>query len=102
MIKKHILLLFIFALPNAWADEGIRWQAWSASAFSQAKANGRLILINVGHEGCTACLYMEKNTFSDPDVIKLVNDNFVAIQVDSEARPDIGEAIQTRPGRRML
>lgn len=86
-----MLILLCFALPNTWASEEIRWQEWSASTFSQAKAKNRLILINVGHEGCTACRFMEENTFNNPEVIKLVNDNFVAIQVDSEARPDIGE-----------
>jgi len=91
MVKKLILLLLSFVLPNTWADEGIRWQEWSSSTFAQAKNKNRLILINVGHEGCTACRFMEENTFNNPEVIKLVNDNFVAIQVDSEARPDIGE-----------
>ena len=91
MLKMTMLILLCFALPNTWASEEIRWQEWSASTFSQAKAKNRLILINVGHEGCTACRFMEENTFNNPEVIKLVNDNFVAIQVDSEARPDIGE-----------
>ena len=91
MIKKLIILLLSFSLSNTWASEGILWQEWSASTFSQAKAKNRLILINVGHEGCTACRFMEENTFSDSAVIELVNANFVAIQVDSEARPDIGE-----------
>jgi len=91
MIKNTILILLSFALSNTWASEEILWQDWSASTFSQAKGTNRLILINVGHEGCTACRFMEENTFSDPAVIELVNANFVAIQVDSEARPDIGE-----------
>jgi len=72
-------------------EEGIHWQDWSASVFARAKAQNRPILLNVGHEGCTACLFMERNTFSDAAVIALVNRHFVAIQVDSEARPDIGE-----------
>ncbi len=76
---------------SALADDGIHWRNWSANSFAEAKASQRLILINVGHEGCTACMFMEANTFSNAAVIKLVNDNFIAIQVDSEARPDIGE-----------
>ncbi len=91
MIKKIIFLLLCFALTNIWANEKIEWQEWSAITFAKAKAENRLILINVGHEGCTACRFMEENTFSNPRVIELINANFVAIQVDSEARPDIGE-----------
>ncbi|RLA45690.1 MAG: hypothetical protein DRR42_19115, partial [Gammaproteobacteria bacterium] len=83
--------LLAFTLANSWANEGIQWREWSASTFAEAKAKNRLILINVGHEGCTACRFMEENTFSNSEVIELVNANFIAIQVDSEARPDIGE-----------
>ena len=34
---------------------------------------------------------MEETTFRDPGVIALLNEAFIPIQVDSEARPDIGE-----------
>ncbi|MBV1932382.1 MAG: DUF255 domain-containing protein [Porticoccaceae bacterium] len=91
MIKKLALGFIALVLNNTWAGESIHWQDWSASTFADAKAQNRLILVNVGHEGCTACRFMEENTFSNPAVITLVNANFVAIQVDSEARPDIGE-----------
>lgn len=91
MIKKLALGFIALALNNTWAGDSIHWQDWSASTFADAKTQNRLILINVGHEGCTACRFMEENTFSNPEVIALVNSNFVAIQVDSEARPDIGE-----------
>ncbi len=96
MIKQIALrglILTSTALTStiSWASEGIQWREWSASTFAEAKDKNRLILINVGHEGCTACRFMEENTFSNADVIALVNKNFIAIQVDSEARPDIGE-----------
>ncbi len=93
MIKKIVLGFMVLAFNNTCAGdgEGIDWQDWSATTFARAKTQNRLILINVGHEGCTACRFMEVNTFSNPEVIALVNSNFVAIQVDSEARPDIGE-----------
>ena len=91
MIKQIALGVLAFSLTNSWASEGIQWREWSADTFAEAKAKNRLILINVGHEGCTACRFMEENTFSNPEVIELVNGNFIAIQVDSEARPDIGE-----------
>lgn len=70
---------------------GVEWLSWQAESFAKAKREGKLILINVGMEGCTACNRMERITYQDPAVIKLVNQSFVAISVDSQARPDIGE-----------
>ena len=42
-------------------------------------------------EGCAACARMESLTYTNPGVIDLVNRHFIAIEVDAEARPDIGE-----------
>ncbi|MBE8168128.1 MAG: thioredoxin domain-containing protein [Shewanella sp.] len=87
-------LLVLTSVSNVNAADGsdkIRWNPWQQSAFKQAKAENKLILINVGLEGCTACNRMAKDTYSDPNVIKLLNDHFISIEVDSQARPDIGE-----------
>ena len=73
------------------AAEGIDWNHWEIGAFATAKAQNKMILINVGMEGCTACARMEALTYADRDVIDLINEHFIAIEVDAEARPDIGE-----------
>ncbi len=80
---KNIVTVMILAVTGhqALADDQIRWLDWSAEAFAEARSQNKLILVNVGHEGCTACRFMEANTFSNQDVIDLVNANFVAIQV---------------------
>jgi len=72
-------------------ENKINWQEWSKNAFDEAKATNRPMIINVGHEGCIACRWMKDETFSESEVIEIINKNFIAIQVDSEMRPDIGE-----------
>ncbi len=95
-IFKCILLSVFFF--SSWAQAvstsqagGIEWLSWQADSFAKAQQEGKLILINVGMEGCTACNRMERITYQNPEVIKLVKKHFVAISVDSQARPDIGE-----------
>ena len=73
------------------AADAIRWQHWELDAFAQAKAQNRIILVSVGMEGCAACGRMEALTYTDADVINSIDEHFVAIEVDAEARPDIGE-----------
>ncbi|MDH3647780.1 MAG: DUF255 domain-containing protein, partial [Gammaproteobacteria bacterium] len=90
MLKKIAVVLFL--LPaGASGAAGIEWHQWSTAPFKQASAQNKLILIDVGMEGCTACRRMDEVTFTHPAVIKLIQEHFVAIAVDSEARPDIGE-----------
>ena len=69
----------------------IDWHHWELAAFETAKAQDNVILLSVGMEGCAACARMESVTYTDPGVIDLINEHFIAIEVDAEARPDIGE-----------
>ncbi len=69
----------------------ISWQDWTPDVFAQARRDGKLILIDVGMEGCTACRWMDELTYTHPKVVSRIAEHFVAIQVDGEARPDIGE-----------
>lgn len=81
-------LLFVSGTAAA---ESINWHHWELGAFEAAKAQNKIILVNVGMEGCAACGRMEALTYADSNVIALINEHFVAIEVDAEARPDIGE-----------
>ena len=89
--SQRLLIPSLILVMSQAAEAGIAWRSWGASAFEDARNAARPIVVNVGHEGCTACRMMEQNTFSDPRVIEFINQNFVAIQVDSEMQPDIGE-----------
>lgn len=76
------------ALPRV---SQISWRDWQPETFADARSRGRMVLIDVGMEGCTACRWMDEDTYRHPEVVALVEEHFVAVQVDGEARPDIGE-----------
>ena len=92
-MKQTILILFLFGgfLFNTVQAEKIQWQQWGKAAFVQAQAEDKMILLDVGMEGCTACRWMDEITYTHDKVIKLVNEHFVAIVADAEAQPDLGE-----------
>lgn len=69
----------------------IEWHDFEPSTFADAAARNRIIVVDVGMEGCTACRWMDEKTYANPEVIARINAEFVAITVDAEARPDIGE-----------
>ena len=90
MAPRSIWILLAL-LPTALAAETIDWHHWELAAFETAKTQNKIILVNVGMEGCVACEWMQDKTYTDSGVISLLNEHFVSIEVDSEARPDIGE-----------
>jgi uncharacterized protein YyaL (SSP411 family) len=91
LASARLVVVGCLALASELACAAIAWRGWDAAAFEAARSADRPILVNVGHEGCSACRAMAAGAFSDPRVIALVNQAFVAIQVDSEMQPDIGE-----------
>ena len=80
------------AVPPA-GDEiaEVQWVDWDQATFARAAAEDRIILINVVAEWCHWCHVMEETTYADPEVARLLRDNFVTIRVDSDARPDVSE-----------
>lgn len=86
----RFLALILMSVSCVGAEE-IRWRHWDVDAFNDAREQNRIILVSVGMEGCAACARMESLTYTNSAVIDLVNRDFVAIEVDAEARPDIGE-----------
>ncbi len=88
LLQWSLGLIFV---PAAFAADSIDWHDWEIAAFERAQAENKIILVSVGMEGCGACARMEALTYTDSGVIERLNENFIAIEVDAEARPDIGE-----------
>jgi uncharacterized protein len=85
------------------ADNPVEWWPWEAAALAEAERRGVPILLSVGYAACHWCHVMAHESFEDPEVARLMNDNFVCIKVDREERPDVDavymEATQAMTGR---
>ena len=73
------------------ARNPIDWYPWGEAAFKKAAAENKPIFMSIGYTTCHWCHVMEHESFEDEDVAKLINENYVAIKVDREERPDIDE-----------
>lgn len=69
----------------------IGWREWSKDAFEDAKRENKLVLLDLSASWCHWCHVMDQSTYSDPEIVKTINDSFVAIRVDIDKRPDISE-----------
>lgn len=72
-------------------DNPVAWQQWSSSSIRLARRSNRLIFLSIGYSACHWCHVMERESFSSPEIAKVLNDNFIPIKVDREARPDVDE-----------
>src|SRR5690348_9663312 len=84
------------------AGNPVDWQPWDESALAQARAEDRPILVSIGYSACHWCHVMERESFEDPEIARLMNERFVCIKVDREERPDVDavymEAVQLMTG----
>ena len=71
------------------ANNPVDWYPWGPEALERAKSEDKPILLSVGYSACHWCHVMERESFENPEIAKLMNDNFVSIKVDREERPDI-------------
>lgn len=67
----------------------VDWYPWGEEAFKKAVEEDKPIFLSIGYSSCHWCHVMEKESFRDLEVAKIINENFVPIKVDREERPDI-------------
>ncbi len=77
------------------AENPVDWYPWGKEAFEKARKENKLIFLSIGYSTCHWCHVMAHESFEDPLVAKLLNDEFVSIKVDREERPDIDKIYMT-------
>ncbi len=71
------------------ARNPVDWYPWSEEAFERAAMEEKPVFLSIGYATCHWCHVMEHESFEDEEIAALINDNFVAIKVDREERPDL-------------
>jgi uncharacterized protein YyaL (SSP411 family) len=71
------------------AHNPVDWYPWGSEAFDLARRSNRPVFLSIGYATCHWCHVMERESFEDEEVARLMNDAFVSVKVDREERPDI-------------
>ena len=72
----------------------IQWNEWGEEAFATAQRENKPILLDIGAVWCHWCHVMDRESYDDPEVARIVNERFVAVKVDRDERPDIDSRYQ--------
>jgi uncharacterized protein len=71
------------------AHNPVDWYSWSPEAFQAAKDFDKPIFLSIGYSTCHWCHVMEKESFEDVELARLMNDIFINIKVDREELPEV-------------
>ncbi len=84
------------------AENPVDWLPWGPEALAAARARDVPLVVSIGYSSCHWCHVMEHESFEDPGVAALMNEEFVCVKVDREERPDVDalymEAVQGMTG----
>ncbi|MCS7161452.1 MAG: thioredoxin domain-containing protein, partial [Gemmatales bacterium] len=73
------------------AENPVDWYPWCPEALERARREDKPIFLSVGYAACHWCHVMERESFEDPDIARILNEHFINIKVDREERPDIDQ-----------
>lgn len=101
MIKPHngassilVLVVLLFTVTGAMAQEkeeapeSITWLGYN-DALAKARDFDKPIFIHFTAPWCKWCVKMKKETYTDPQVINYMEENFVPVIVDTEKLPSL-------------
>lgn len=87
---KHYVgvIIFIFTSVTVSEAQKIKWLSWEEAIEASAKEEKK-IFVDIYTQWCGWCKKMDATTFSDPNIVKYINENYYAIKFDAELKEDI-------------
>ncbi len=67
----------------------VDWRPWGDEAFAAARRLDRPVFVSIGYSACHWCHVMAEESFSDPAIASLLNNDFICVKVDREEHPDL-------------
>ena len=77
------------------AHQPIDWHEWGDAAFARAKAEDKAILLDIGAVWCHWCHVIDRESYENAEIAKIINEHFVAVKVDRDERPDVDSRYQS-------
>ncbi|NJD10672.1 MAG: thioredoxin domain-containing protein [Gemmatimonadetes bacterium] len=71
------------------AAQPVHWAPWGEAAFERARRLDRPVLLDIGAIWCHWCHVMDRESYEDPALAALINEQFVPVKVDRDERPDV-------------
>jgi uncharacterized protein YyaL (SSP411 family) len=77
------------------AHQPIDWCEWGEAAFARAKNEDKPILLDIGAVWCHWCHVIDRESYENPEIARVINERFVPVKVDRDERPDVDSRYQS-------
>ena len=65
----------------------VAWQEWNAETVARARRENKLLFVSSGYFSCHWCHVMQKESYRNPEIARLLNTYFIPVKVDRELNP---------------
>ncbi|MGB1110445.1 MAG: DUF255 domain-containing protein [Gammaproteobacteria bacterium] len=86
--------VMLLGLDAALANREPLWRPYSADAFTEAREQGKPILLSIDAVWCHECQMMNIITYRQPGVVDLIRQRYIAVRADPDQRPDLAARYQ--------
>jgi uncharacterized protein YyaL (SSP411 family) len=76
------------------AHSAVDWHPWGENAIERARREDKPIFLSIGFSACHWCQVMERESFQDDTIARILKARYISIKVDREERPDIDQLYQ--------
>lgn len=84
-------------------NDPVNWHSWGAVALEKARKEDKLLFVSIGYFACHWCHVMQRESYADPGIAKILNRSFISIKIDRELNPVLDarliEFVQSTAGR---
>lgn len=90
LLKLSIILVLLITMISVKAQEtkGINWLGFEEAILMNTE-NPKLVFIDVYTDWCGWCKKMDASTFSNPEIIKYMNEKYYCVKLDAETKNPI-------------
>lgn len=84
IMQKLIFILTLFCSFSCLAqNDKLVWHDWN-TGYEKAIKENKIVLVDAYTEWCGWCKKMDRDTYANPEVIKKINQHFIAIKFNPE------------------
>ncbi len=65
----------------------VNWQEWNEATVARAKKENKILFVSSGYFSCHWCHVMQRESYKNPEIAKIINQYFIAVKVDRELNP---------------
>ncbi|MEW6183949.1 MAG: DUF255 domain-containing protein [Bacillota bacterium] len=69
----------------------INWRPWDDMAFTDAVVEDKPVFLSIAGAWCRMCHLMDETSYSDPEIIAILNEKYIPVRVDGDRRPDVNQ-----------